>query len=438
MAKLWIWLGLLWGQVSLPLSRLVWYDNGRVYWVREAVVPLPERKLVVKLPGENPPAGPLVQPEYRIHRWSLSPDTVLRTPFSLPPHLEGFLRQHIGASVWVSYLAGNEWEETSGVLEGVFPEGILLRKATGEQVWLPTKLLQGVRVTGENTPREVQGAWRLVLEMDTTLPAARVAVAGWDTLPPWQAYHTLRLLGPTRLALTTWANLPPLPETAYPIELYLLQRNTDSTTLSWHLPLQKITAGSSTHILLLQTEIPYTELYRALLPDLIESLDPLTIGQWKGGAERSLQLLNTEKTPIPLGQALLLDEGGLPLAEGTLPAISPTKTGYFLLSPIPTLQLRLQESEVRREKLRDPAAATKVTLSGTLRIQNGSPREVRLLVEKPLTGNPLPDKLGFARTVPLPERRGPNPRYTLTWELLLRPGATETLDYTYEVLLPTR
>ncbi len=437
MAKLWIWWGLVWAQPVLPLSRLVYYSDGRAYWQRETVLPL-RSPLVVKIPGRSRPIL-LPQPEYNVRSWSVAPDTILQRSTSEPPgSVAEFLRRSIGATVWIAYPAGNEWEELQGTVEYVNTRGdLLLRKSTGEQVLLPGKLIRVARLVGSSPYVESRPGWRLMLHADTALPAARVAVAGWDTLPPWQARHTLQILGPTRVGLFTQIALPPFPESAYPLELYLIQGRGDSLpNATWHLPLQRIEAGYAAVLTLLRTEMPYTDVYRASLPDLVEALDPFSLRQWQGTAQRTLQILNTEKIPLPSGTVQLLDEQGLPLAESTLPFTAPNSIGYIPLSPTTPIQLRLQESELRREKSKDPLQGPKVTLLGSLRVQNGSSREVRLLIEKPITGQPLPEKLGFARATPLDERRGSNLRYLLQWELLLRPGATEVLEYAYELTLP--
>ncbi len=126
------------------------------------------------------------------------------------------------------------------------------------------------------------------------------------------------------------------------------------------------------------------------------------------------------------------------MARSVLPLTPPGATGYLPLAPDPAIQLRLQEAEVRREKDRSSSAAFRVTVQGTLSVQNGTAREVRLRIEKPLTGQPIKDKIGFVQVVPLPERRATNPRQLLQWELLLRPGATENLEYAYELTLPPK
>ncbi|MCX7607394.1 MAG: hypothetical protein N2170_09060 [Bacteroidia bacterium] len=439
MAKLWLFLGLSWGQSFLPLTRIVYQADGRVYWVREALLPFTQKTFTVKIPGPAKPLTLLPQPDYRVKRWTISADTLIVLSGEPPlSDLVGFLRQHIGATAWISYLASSEWEESQGIVEHVSPDGsVLLRKMTQERVWIPGKLIQAVRTDGSSLRRESRPAWRLTLEIDTVLPTGRVAVAGWDSLSPWKARHIVQIIGPTRLRLLTSIQLPPFSENTFPVEIYLTQGINDSAASTlWHLPLQKVTSSGELWLPLLHAELPYTDIYRASLPDLVENLDPLVIGQWKGWAEHSLQIVNTEKIPLPAGQVQLLDEQGLPLAQSSFPLTAPTATGYIPLTRTPALQIRLQETEVRREKPKDPLAGPKVILSGTLRIHNGENREIRLLIEKPLTGQPLQDRLGFARATPLQERRGNNTRYLLHWELLLRPGATEILEYGYEIVLP--
>lgn len=438
MTKLWLWLGVVWAQPVLPLSRLVYYSSGKAYWVREAMVPLLRSPVAVRLPGRVPPLTLLPQPEYRVKRWYFLPDTLLMESGYPAETMEDFLRQYIGATVWLSYAVGNEWEEVQGIVERIIPKrGVLLRRPTMERLWMPIKAIRSVRVEGNASKKLLVPAWRLLLEVDTTLPAGRVAVAGWDSLAPWRAVHLLQLISPTRAALTTQVELPPLPEDAPQVELFLVQNEADSSrSYAWHLPMQKLIAWAENRLFLLRAELPYTDLYRASLPDLVENIDPLTLGSWRGYAERSLQLLNTGQLAIPSGSVHILDEQGLPLAQSTISITAPAATGYISLANTAGIELRLQEQESRRERSKDPGLGPKVSLTGTLRIQNSSAREARLVVQKPITGQPVPDRLGFARATPLPERRGPNPRFLLQWELLLRPGATETLEYAYELTLP--
>ncbi|MCS6789745.1 MAG: DUF4139 domain-containing protein [Bacteroidia bacterium] len=432
-------MGILWAQPMLPLRKLLWYSSGKAYWVREATLPMLRPFLQVRIPQTASMPFPLPQSDYRIQKWTVTQDTLLLAPYHSPTDLLSFLRQHIGANAWLLYEAGKEWEETHGTIEGaIAAKAILLRKPNQERVWLPVEYLRAARVEG-SLPRELRPAWRLSIETDTTLPSAPVAVAGWDTLPPWQAYHLIQLIAPNRLLLQSTLHLPPLNESASSVEVYLLQEGSDSGYVqSWYLPLQQIQAGTTTHLTLLQAELPFTDVYRASLPDLLESTDPLTLGSWKGTAERSLQILNTQSMPLPPGKVRVLDEQGMPLAESYLHLTLPTTAGYVPLAATPTLQLRLQENEQRREKPKDPEkGTTRVLITGLLRIQNTAPREIRLIVEKSITGMPVPEKLGFARSSLLPERRGANPRYGLTWELVLRPGSTETIEYAYEVALPS-
>nr|BAL56540.1 hypothetical protein HGMM_F40B03C28 [uncultured Bacteroidetes bacterium] len=438
MTKLWLLVGGLWAQAVPSLTRLVYYDDGRIYWVREILLNRPDREITLKVPGTRPPSYFLPQPDYRIQRYMVAPDTLLADGDTQVGSLRELLSQSVGASLTLAYLSGNEWEETSGTLEGFTSQGmVLLRRASGEQVALPQRLIRLVR-RGSGPYQQVLPAQRIHIAVDTVRPLLRIALAGWDSLPSWEAQHYLQLATPTRATLLSWIHLPPSFLEGSPVELFLVQRGGEGTaSQTWHLPLQVLTPWKAQRILLLQAELPYTEVYRAALPDLVESLEPLTLKSWQGWAERSIQLLNTERIPLPAGSVSILDEGGLPIAESYLPLTLPTTAGYISLRPNQAIQLRLQETETRREKTRDAQGFSRVILQGSLRIQNSTTREVRLLIQKPITGRPLPDQVGFARTEMLPERKGPNPRYLLQWEMLLRPGATETLEYTYELLIPT-
>lgn len=438
MAKLWVWVGLIWAQPLLPLSRLQYHSSGRTYWVREAMVPMPTPTVSVRLPGKALPQFLLPQPEYRVKRWFFLPDTLLTEGGRSATSLDEFLREHIGAAAWISYAVGNEWEELQGIIERVSERGdVLLRRPTQERLWLPKESLRAARIEPGAPIKRSTPAWRVILETDTTLPAARVALAGWDSLPPWRALHSVQLVSPTRAVLTTQIQIPPFPESVPQVEIYLVQSTKDSTHFHvWHLPMQKLLAHSENRLFLIRTELPYTDLYRASLPDLIENLDPLSLSSWRGYAERSLQLLNTGQTPIPAGSVYIFDEQGLPIAQSEIDITPPANTGYIPLAHMAGIELRLQEQEVRRERSKDPAYSAKVLITGTLRIQNSSPREARLLIQKPITGQPVVERLGFARATPLQERRGPNPRFLLQWELLLRSGASETFEYAYEVMLP--
>ncbi|RMF50271.1 MAG: hypothetical protein D6750_05055 [Bacteroidetes bacterium] len=437
MTKLWLLLGSLGAQTVLPLTRLVWYSDGRVYWVREALVPALRGEVTVKVPGLKPPTFLLPQADYRPKAWTLRPDTVQVPGQLVPASLDQLVEQSVGVSVAVVYLAGAEWEEISGLLEGVTPTDLFLRKATDEQVVLPRASVRAVR-RAAGPFVGVFPAWRLSVRLDTTLPLARVTVAGWDTLAPWGATHLLQLTTPTRALLHTTFELPASPFWGEPVELFLVHQPSEAGPAhTWHLPLQKI-SPSSNRLPFLQAELSYSELYRVSLPDLVESLEPFQLASAKANAERSLQLLNSQKVTLPPGPVQLLDAEGLPIARSGLPLTPPGTTGYLPLAPDPAIQLRLQESETRREKDRSTPGALRVGVQGTLSVQNSTPREVRLRIEKPLTGRPSTDKLGFGQATPLPERRAGNPRYLLQWELLLRPGATESLDYAYELTLPPK
>ncbi|MCS7162715.1 MAG: DUF4139 domain-containing protein [Bacteroidia bacterium] len=441
MAKLWG--GVIawgWAQMLLPLTRLTYYSSGRVVWLREAMLPMPHAVAVARLPATRYPFYPLPQPEYRIRNWHYVPDTLQGPPIELPTTLSDFLRAHIGGPVWLLYEAGKEWEETNGTLEMVNTRGdVLLRRPNQERLWVPGELLRLARVEGNAPAQCVYPAWRLTVETDTALSLGRLSVMGWDSLAPWRARHLMRLIGPTRLALTTWIELPPLNENAYPVELYIIQTESDSSVgFSWHLPMQRFVIGAAKRLTLLQAELPYTEVYRVSLPDLVESLEPFQLTSWKGTAERSLQVLNTEKITLPSGAVDILDEAGNILTQSYLPTVPPLASGYLPLASTPNLQIRAQESEVRREKVKEPLLGHKVWLAGSLRIQNGTNREIRLILEKRITGVPLSERLGFARATRLPERRGTNLCHLLSWEILLRPGSVETLEYAYEIFLPSR
>lgn len=431
-------MGVVWAQPLLPLTRLVYYSSGKAYWVREAMIPLSRSPVVVRLPGKAEPLMLLPQPEYRVRHWSFSPDTLQVEGKSEANNLLEFLRRHVGSIVWLSYAVGNEWEEVQGIIEQVSSGGdVLIRRPSQERLWLPRRWLRAARIDSGASPREIVPAWRLLIDADTTLATARVAVSGWDSLLPWRAIHTLQLISPTRAALTTQIKIPPLIETAPSVELFLIQNESDSTRLAtWHLAMQKLPSHAENRLILLRAEMPYTDLYRASPPDLVESLDPLTLTTWRGFAERSLQLLNTTQTTLPAGIAYIFDEQGLPIAQSNLSITVPAATGYIPLARTSEIELRLQEQEVRRERLKESAGTTKVVITGILRLQNSTPREARLLIQKPITGQPVMDKLGFARAFPMPERRGPNPRFLLQWEIILRPGGTENLEYAYELLLP--
>lgn len=403
MTKLALFIGGLWAQTLPLLQKVYFHRSGLVYTVWQVSKGSSNDP---KLPLAPKAILPLTEDALTL---DLRPDTLKQPKLDpAPTSLLDQLRSYIGAPVTLSVELGKDWEELSGTLQSILPNGDLILQQEGRQTTLSASILRGFSVPAHTNPTRILPGTRLRF----STPLESLTFLAKDSTAPWLVYHIIRQVSATQWSFSTWVKLPAyLPTPAEPF-IYLIEEGQ-----IWPLGQLRLEPNSAPLHRLAQGNLTANQFYRLILPPL----DTFRTRSYQTAAQAVLALTNTSPQNLPAGTALVLDETGTPIpALDSLAAFPKGSMQLFPLYEETTLQAIAAETAEKPAKGRPTAPLYR----GTIRLQNNTPTEAALEVWKYLFGEPL--ETGLAEATPLP-----GGYYLLRWRLTLKSGATETLNYAY-------
>jgi hypothetical protein len=218
--------------------------------------------------------------------------------------------------------------------------------------------------------------------------------------------------------LTVWVKVPPLFGQSYETNLEVQDQN----NLSWNLGRLKIPAYAAFQVRLTQYVLQGRIGYLFSLPLRLPAED----SSWTTVSAESFLFFSSSDSPsgrkgllplLPSGPGYLstADQEVIPFFI-TYKKSQTLRVPYSGLSP---LHATLQES-TRKSDRKNPS-----TIAGALRVTNPFAEPIYLVVEKPVSGKPLPSEIGLARI----EKQESS--YLLSWEAVLAPGQNLSFSYAY-------
>ncbi|MEI6575130.1 MAG: DUF4139 domain-containing protein [Bacteroidota bacterium] len=190
-------------------------------------------------------------------------------------------------------------------------------------------------------------------------------------------------------------------------------------------------------------KLPYKDTYKVSLFDVINYAGNRTIfnnPDQKFDVFHSLKLTNTTKNPLTTAPVFVMDESLRPLAQDEIKYTAPGDVVNVNLSKSPDIIVKNTEEEQAREekaKVIDKNTFNKITIKGSITVQNLLDKPLTLNVDKTVTAimTDVSDKGNIRK----PARyNGLNPTSVAEWELSLGSGEKKTLTYTYEVYVNAR
>lgn len=151
----------------------------------------------------------------------------------------------------------------------------------------------------------------------------------------------------------------------------------------------------------------------------------------------SLKFKNNSGQPWTTAPGTTIKDGQI-LGQDTLSYTSAGSETILKITKALDVKADASEEEVSREKDYKQIAGynyIEVTLKGTLRVQNMKSEAIKLRVKKELSGTVV-SSTGNPDVKAIPKGlRSINPTQCLTWEVNLKPGDKQDLNYVYKVLI---
>jgi len=190
-------------------------------------------------------------------------------------------------------------------------------------------------------------------------------------------------------------------------------------------------------------KIPYKDTYKVSLNDNINYAGNRSIyndPNSKFDVYHSLKLTNTSKNPLTTAPVFVMDEALRPLAQDEIKYTAVGDVVTVNLSKSPDILVKNTEEEISREekaKVIDKNTFNKITIKGTIVVQNLLEKTVTLNVDKTIAAliTDVSDKGNIRKP---PRYTGLNPSTTAEWEIPMTAGEKKTLTYTYEVYVNAR
>jgi hypothetical protein len=409
MAKLWLFLSLGLAQ-EITLDRLILHTNGtyEAHWK----VPCPSyAPCEVRLPGRFthclPPSS--------VFAYTMEPDTLWGPFFNHAP-LDAEIP--LGLPVVAAYLAGSDIEEVKGLLHAQNPIYTIISTDQG-LVWINRQHLVSLHFSRTEAGNAPYPATRLKLFPQSQTPDSILYLLTWGQLPDsLRFFYGIEPSEGDMYKLTVWVKVPPLFGQSYETTLEVQDQN----NLSWNLGRLKIPAYTAFQVRLTQYVLRGRIGYLFSLPLRLPAED----SSWTTVSAESFLFFSSSDSPpgekglfplLPAGLGYLSTIG-----QAAIPFLINSKKGQALRVPysgLPPLQATLQESP-RKSDRKSP-----LPIAGTLRVTNPFAEPIYLVVEKPVSGKPLPSEIGLARI----EKQESS--YLLSWEAVLAPGQNLSFSYAY-------
>ena len=165
---------------------------------------------------------------------------------------------------------------------------------------------------------------------------------------------------------------------------------------------------------------------------------PMYLGDTEQGNDAWLAALITNKLDFPLTTGpVLITKSGRPLGQGV---VNYTHKGGEAIVPISIASAVLCKAEEREEDRSNSSLKflgsrwARVTVEGTLTINNRRGKDITVRVERPVMGKVKKAGKGGEVDEQIISTRDPNPKSTIHWTVDVKKGKEVKLAYEYEAL----
>lgn len=404
-----LWLA-IWLQSLLPVKKILWNQDGKVFFTQSALVPVQSRQVEAWVYRGD--TLPWITPEIDLQvTWQKDFHPVRGKAPSLCQQ-RGNLR--------ILFDAQKDIEEVEGFR--VFCDDSLICLQNSQRTTcVPLRRVLTWSVSG--APLQLlhpQPAWRLKAKIPLDTSLYRISVENFLQRTPWIMQFIWRM-GPQKTLFARSEILAPgLPFDIEEAEIYFTHQNG-----GFYFPEISAKAHEPLRSQVWQGELSYEDIYQVRVP----LLHAIPHAETTLTVRRSLRVsLPTEKLAYPASGWLFGQDGSFLGSAQWDP--SPTgKEAFLHLLSDPNVTVTAIEDEQRPP--RTPKNPITVPYQGKIIIQNTSPDALRLTVEKVLRGKILRSNL--ASIAPLPTE-GSEPLFMLAWEVYLQPYSQEVLEYSYEAI----
>jgi hypothetical protein len=204
---------------------------------------------------------------------------------------------------------------------------------------------------------------------------------------------------------------------------------------------KNLPARSKSSFQIFSVKIPYEDLYEVSVNDVVNysynayiSNDP----EQRFDVFHSLRLTNTTSFPFTTAPAFVMDQKSQPLAQDRI-KYTPTASNVTVqLSKAGDVVVKNKEEELKKEDNVRKVGKTyynKVTIRGTIYIENLQDKKIKLTLKKNLLATVL--KVSDSGVITKSGRySGLNPSSDISWDIPLSSGEKKSVTYEYEVFAP--
>lgn len=190
------------------------------------------------------------------------------------------------------------------------------------------------------------------------------------------------------------------------------------------------------------SEVPYEHVYQWDVSNILQIDDDGNINRSAAPKAEdqvwhSLRLKNVSNVPWTTAPAMTIS-GNKPIAQDILNYTPKSASTLLKLTVATDVRVERQELETERvqnAKKRYGYDYDAVTVTGTLKVKNFKPTNIKLSIKKTVRGEVItaaelgkPEKLAVAI-------QAINPTSRITWDIPLKPGEEKTIQYTYKVFV---
>lgn len=212
-------------------------------------------------------------------------------------------------------------------------------------------------------------------------------------------------------------------------------------------PIENITLarGETACVPLFTADVPYKHIYTWKIPDMLDTDErygrnrnrqqngqPLADEVW-----HCCRLTNNMNMPWTTSPAIFIKDGQF-IGQDTCYYTAPAAETTIRINRAMNLMAESAEFEVERTrnaKHFHGSSYDLVKVKGELRLQNRLGKSVDVEIKKNLSGEVL-DTTPEAKDIPTAKGlKRVNPRHVLVWDIKLKPGQKQTLEYSYEVYI---
>ena len=196
--------------------------------------------------------------------------------------------------------------------------------------------------------------------------------------------------------------------------------------------------GTKSSFQMFSYNLPYKDVYEVDIYDVVNYSYNSYIGndpEQKFNVYHSLKLTNTSVNPFTTAPVFVLDKDLQPLAQDQLKYTPVSSTVSIQLSRASDLIVKNSEEEGLKSgstKKYGRETYSKVTINGSVNVENLQDKKITLSVDKNLTAD-VTDVSDSGKIKKTGKYYGLNPYTEINWEVLLAANEKKTITYSYDV-----